>query len=128
MLCNVAAGVFDNAVDPDRTARFLAAPDHVIVVALAGDLVVGMGTGLVYYHPDKPPQFWINEVGTGDAWLRRGIARRVMQALLDEAQGRGCRYIWLGTEDDNRPARKLYRAMGGEETAGLVTFEWGQEG
>ena len=70
VLSNVAAGVFDNAIDPVLTRNFLNSGLQVIVVAQVNGCVVGMATGLVYYHPDNPPLFWIAEVGTGDAWLR----------------------------------------------------------
>ena len=127
MLGRVADGVFDGPVRQDRARAFLNDPSHLIAVAVAEGTVVGMATGVVYLHPDKPPQLWVNEVGTGDDWLRRGVATRTLRALLDEGERRGCRYAWLGTEAGNGPARALYRALGGEETEGIVTFEWGEE-
>ena len=125
-LGRVAEGVFDHPVRADRTAAFLACPSHLMVVALADGLVVGMGSAVVYLHPDKPPQMWINEIGTGDAWRRRGIATRVLRALLAEATARGCDYAWLGTEEDNASARALYRRAGAREVPGLVLYEWGE--
>ncbi len=127
LLDRVAEGVFDHPVRPDRAAAFLGCPSHLMVVALADGLVVGMGSAVVHRHPDKDPQMWINEIGTGDAWLRRGIATRVLRALLAEAEARGCGYAWLGTEQDNAAARALYRRVGGREVPGLVLFEWGGE-
>ena len=127
VLRRVAEGVFDLAVDPKHTARFLGAETHEMVVALADGLVVGMASGIVYYHPDKPPQFWINEVGVGDAWLRRGIGTRLVAAILDVAWARGCVCAGLGTETENAAARALYRKLGGREAEGLVLFEWGED-
>lgn len=124
VLERVAGGVFDHAVKPERAAAFLAEPSHLMVVALAGDTVVAMASGVVYLHPDKPPQLWINEVGTGDDWRRQGLGRRVTEALLSAGAGRGCRYAWLGTEAENVAARALYRALDGKETENLVTYEW----
>ena len=102
-------------------------PSHLIVVALAGDLVVGMATGVIYLHPDKPPQLWINEVGTGVEWRCRGIAKRTTLALMQEAVRQGCVEMWLGTEADNLPARAVYRALDGDETEGLVMYDWDAE-
>ncbi|MDJ0627065.1 MAG: GNAT family N-acetyltransferase [Rhodobacter sp.] len=127
VLDRVAKGVFDLAVDPDHTAAFLASEAHEMVVALADGLVVGMASGVVYLHPDKPPQFWINEVGVGDDWLRRGIGTRLMTAILAVGHERGCGYAWLGTEAGNAAARGLYRKAQGRETEGLVIFEWGED-
>lgn len=127
VLSNVAPGVFDGPVVAEHTARFLASPDHEMAVALVGDLVVGMASGVVYYHPDKASQFWINEVGVGDDWLRRGIATRLMTAILARARARGCVYHWLGTETENAPARALYRKLGGSEETEIVLFDWDDE-
>ena len=127
VLSHVAAGVFDGPVVAEHTARFLASPEHEMVVAMAGHLVVGMASGLVYYHPDKPAQFWVNEVGVADDWLRRGIAARLVTAILERARARGCQYCWLATETDNAPARALYRKLGGSEETQVVLFDWDDE-
>ena len=62
MLEKVAPGVFDEPVRPDLTARFLATPNYRILVALDGDLVVGMATGFTHFHPDKDEEFFVNGV------------------------------------------------------------------
>jgi aminoglycoside 6'-N-acetyltransferase I len=62
-------------------------------------------------HPDKGPEFFVNEVGVGDAWLRQGIGKRLMRAILAEAKAAGCREAWLGTETDNAEALALYRSV-----------------
>ena len=87
------------------------------------DLAVGMATGTVLLHPDKPPSMFINEIGTRDAYLRQGIGSRVTRALIDIARDRGCKGIWLGTETDNHAALGLYRSLKAEELAG-VFFGW----
>ena len=127
VLSRVAADTFDHAVRADYLTPFLASDLHEMVVALEGDLVVGIASGVVYFHPDKPAQFWINEVGTSDAWQRRGIGLRLVNALLEVARLRGCRTVWLGTEADNGPARALYRRAGAREVPGLVMYDWGAE-
>jgi aminoglycoside 6'-N-acetyltransferase I len=124
VLDRVAEGVFDGPILPKMRDLFLATENHLIVVGRVAGEVVGMATGVVYYHPDKEPQFWINEVGVGDDWLQRGIGRRLMRFLLAKARGLGCTYIWLGTEDDNAAALALYRSVGGAETERIVTFDW----
>ena len=63
ILDNVAPDVFDNAVDTRWTREFLDDPRHHMIVALDGDLVVGMVSGVHYVHPDKAPAMWINELG-----------------------------------------------------------------
>ncbi|MBX9788100.1 MAG: hypothetical protein K2Y37_04230 [Pirellulales bacterium] len=63
VLANVADGVFDHPVRPDLAREYLADPWLHLAVALDGDLVVGTASAISYIHPDKPSQWFINEVG-----------------------------------------------------------------
>lgn len=111
VLANVAGGVFDEAIRPDLAKRFLATGNYRIFVALDGTLVVGMVTGFTHFHPDKDVEFFVNELGVDDAYLRRGIATRLMHAILAEAKAMGCTEAWVGTENTNGPALALYRKL-----------------
>ena len=124
LLCAVPAGVFDDPVDPVQAAAFLADPGHEIVLGFSDGIVVGMATGVMVLHPDKPPSMFINEVGVHEDFRRRGIATLVTQRLLDVARARGCEGIWLTAEGDNTSARALYRTLGARETGGLVIYDW----
>jgi aminoglycoside 6'-N-acetyltransferase I len=124
LLDNVAPGVFDNAVDMKLTAEFLADPRHHMVVAILDGQVVGMASAVDYIHPDKTREFWINEVGVAPSHQRRGIGKQVLEALLAHARSLGCRDAWLGTEEDNVAARRLYASAGGKQASMVyVTFE-----
>jgi ribosomal protein S18 acetylase RimI-like enzyme len=123
LLLAVPEGLFDEPIDPVQAAAFLADPMHEIMLAYDGDLAVGMVTGTVLLHPDKPPSMFVNEVGTRDGWLRRGIARALTNQFFDVARARGCKGIWLGTEPDNTAALGLYRALDGQEI-NFVGFGW----
>ena len=111
-LAKVAADVFDGPVDAHWAATFLADPRHHLAVALDGGEVVGMASAVDYVHPDKAPQLWINEVGVAPSHRRRGIGRRLLEALLAHGRALGCTEAWLGTEPDNLPARALYERTG----------------
>jgi ribosomal protein S18 acetylase RimI-like enzyme len=125
VLERVADGVFDSPVDPALAREFLGDPRHAICVAIEDGVVVGFASGVRYVHPDKPSEFWINEVGVAPSHHRRGVGKAIMSALLAHAQADGCREAWVLTDEDNSAARALYRAAGGwEKPAGLlVTFE-----
>lgn len=116
VLAKVADGVFDHQVVPEKAKAFLAEPRYEMVVALDDDLVVGMATGFTYFHPDKDDEFFINEVGVGDAYLRRGIGTELMKHILARAKKLGCTYAWLGTELDNVEANALYRKLECDES------------
>jgi ribosomal protein S18 acetylase RimI-like enzyme len=123
LLLSVREGLFDNPVDSVQAAAFLNDPLHEIVLAYAGEDAVGIATGTVLLHPDKPPAMFVNEVGVREDWQRRGIGRAVMECLFAIARARGCQGIWLGTEPDNDAALALYRSMGGAEET-FIGFGW----
>ena len=128
VLNNVAAGVFDNAIDTRWTSEFLADPRHHIAVALQGEQVVGMASAVHYVHPDKPPELWVNEVGVAPSYQGMGIGKRLLAALFAHGKSLGCAEAWVGTEESNVAARRLYAAAGGkEEMMVYVTFKLGSD-
>ena len=125
MLERVDGDVFDNAVRPDLVERYLVHPDNLLAVAIENDEVVGMATGIVYVHPDKPPQLFVNEVGVATRCHRQGIATALVKLLLERARALGCTEAWVATEEDNAAARALYRSMRGREDATrAVVYTW----
>lgn len=115
VLQSVAPGTFDNAIDTALTREFLRDARHHIIVALEGDVVVGFVSAVDYVHPDKARELWINEVGVGDAFRKRGIATALMRAMLAEAKRLGCTEAWLGTERSNTAAVALYDGLEGKQ-------------
>lgn len=111
----IADDVFDDAIDPDLLARYLAAPTMHIVVARDDDEIVGFCSGLVHFHPDKPEDFFINELGVAPPWRRRGIATRLIEATCDLARSLGCRSAWVVSEPTEE-ALGFYRSLGVEQT------------
>ncbi len=124
ILDRVRPGTFDNPIDPAQAFAFLATRVNEIVVALSAGEVIGFATGTVLMHPDKPPQFFVNETGVHEDVRRKGIATRLLERLIDLARDRGCQGIWLATELDNAPARALYRSLQARETTGIVVYDW----
>ena len=98
----------------------------MIAVALHRDTVVGMARRITYHQPDKPLQMSSTKLGVASAYLRRGIGKALVSCLLEAARGLGCTEAWVATEEDNDPARALYRALGGEgseDRAVVYTFD-----
>ena len=125
LLGDIAAGVFDEPIDPERLAAYLAVPGNWMCVALAGSRVVGICMCVIHLHPDKPTELFLDEIGTGDDWRRQGIARSLMQMVFDRADAEGIDEIWLGTEPDNVAARGLYESTGAKpEDAVIYYLEW----
>lgn len=113
LLDRVDDDVFDAVVRPELLRAFLDQASNVLVVSVADGQVVGMASGIIYVHPDKPLSMFINEVGVSGRFHRRGIGRMLVEALLDRARALGCVEAWVATEVGNAPARALYEALGG---------------
>ena len=125
LLDNIAPDVFDNAIDPNSLAAFLADPRHLMFLAVEDGVVVGMASAFEYIHPDKPPQLFINEVGVAPSHQRRGIGRRLIEALVHAAKARGCSNAWLGTATDNTAAQACFAAVpGATKPQPFLLYEW----
>jgi ribosomal protein S18 acetylase RimI-like enzyme len=129
----LAADVFDDPADAAATARFLGTPEapdprNILVLARMGGRVVGFASGTVLDHPDKPRNLFVQELGVNEEAQGRGIARALLAALRAEGRARGCMVAWVLTEGDNLPARATYAATGGNETTGVVMYEWHEAG
>ena len=105
ILERIAADVFDEPVRPDRLAAYLAEPGHHLWVAIADGQVVAQAAAVVHRHPDKPTEFYVDEVGVTPALQRQGIARRMLE------------------EPDNAAARGLYKRLGGK-AGSFVMYEY----
>jgi ribosomal protein S18 acetylase RimI-like enzyme len=119
-----AADVFDNPVSPTQLARFLSDEGHELVYAVTEQKVIGFASGTILLHPDKPPAFFLNEVDVTPAHQRQGIGTEICNRLMVVAQDRGCRGVWLATEEDNVAARALYLGLQARETKAIVVYDW----
>ena len=124
LLGRVAPEVFDHAVDPLLADAFLRDPRHHLVGAIADDRLVGFVSALDYWHPDKPRELWINEVGVAPAWQHRGVGTRLLQTTIEHARSLGCVNVWVLTEPDNARALGLYRKVGGQSGTNMVMFSF----
>ncbi|WP_293898412.1 GNAT family N-acetyltransferase [Phenylobacterium sp.] len=125
LLERVAEDVFDEVIDPERLAAYLAEPGHLMVLAIHEGEVVGQARGMVHRHPDQPTELYIDNLGTTPARRREGLATRMLDDLVAWARSLGCEAAWVGTEVDNAPARTLYERRGSEaETFVMYFYEW----
>ena len=125
LLDNVAEGVFDKTVQPEFVDAYVENRMNWLVVAVVDGLVVGQCMAVVMQTPDKGSEIFLNEIGTGEEWRRKGIADSLMTALFQRADETGIGEIWLGTEPDNKPARGLYKKHAAtEEDAVIYYLDW----
>ncbi|MEL7499107.1 MAG: GNAT family N-acetyltransferase [Planctomycetota bacterium] len=125
LLSQVADGVFDHPIIPSSLHEFIACPRHVMMLAVDDGQVIGMASGVEYFHPDKQRQFWINEIGVTPKRQRQGIGQQLLESLLDQARQRQCNVAWLGTETSNIAAIRCYsKVPDGESSKDFVMYEW----
>lgn len=110
-LDRVAEDVFDEPVRADRLTAYLAESNHHMIVAIVDGVVVGQCAAVIHRHPDKVSELYIDEVGVTPSLQRRGIARRMLTAMIEHGRSLGCGEAWVGTEPDNVPARRLYETL-----------------
>jgi ribosomal protein S18 acetylase RimI-like enzyme len=109
----VADDVFDEAIMPERLREYLAAPGHLMILAVDDGVVVGQCAAVIHRHPDKVTELYIDELGTAPSRQRQGIGRKMIDAMFEWGRELGCEESWLGTELDNVAANALYRAIHG---------------
>jgi ribosomal protein S18 acetylase RimI-like enzyme len=109
---NVADDLFDAPVKPGLLSAFLAESTHWLVVAVLDERVIGKCTAMVHRRPDKDDELYLDEIDVIPEFRRMGIAKKILDHVLELADQRGCEECWLGTENDNIAARRLYESNG----------------
>ncbi len=117
---------FDNAVNSEETRRFLDDERHHLLLGYVDDQPAGFVSAVEVFHPDKPSELFLNEIGVIDGARRRGVARALIEELKRVGRERGCVGIWVLTDEDNTAAMSLYRSTGGRWDGNpQVMFEYG---
>ena len=95
--------------------RLLAGPQFIALAAMADDAVVG---GLAYELPkfeQARSEIYIYDLAVDEAWRRRGIATRLIDALRAIARDRGAWVVYVQADPPDAPAMALYSKLGTRE-------------
>jgi ribosomal protein S18 acetylase RimI-like enzyme len=65
------------------------------------------------FHPDKPPELFLNELSVVEPLRRRGAATALLAELRSLGRELGCATIWVLTDEDNEAAVATYRRADG---------------
>jgi ribosomal protein S18 acetylase RimI-like enzyme len=94
----------------------IATPSACVLVAEAGDEVIGFATfhvfDLVYR---SRPQARLTAIAVHPYHRRRGIGQALVRAVEDAARDRGCFRIEVTTRRDAQAAHAFYGALGYQE-------------
>jgi len=95
-------------------SALLESPDALLAVAADGERVVGYVLGFDHYALFANGRVsWVEEIMVADDVRRRGVGRRLMEAVEDWAKGRQSKLVGLAT----RRAEPFYRSLGYDESA-----------
>ena len=119
-----ASHLFDGPVEREFATTFLNEPTHHLAISYVDNAPAGFVSGVEVTHPDKRTEMFLYELGVDEAFQRRGIGTALVAALRDLAAERGCRGMWVLTEDDNAIAQATYRAAGAGAPEPQVLLEW----
>jgi ribosomal protein S18 acetylase RimI-like enzyme len=119
-----ATNLFDYPPRSDAVNRFLADPNHHLLIAYSGDVPAGFVSGVEVTHPDKGTEMFLYELAVDEAHRRHGIGTALVEALRDLAREQGCYGMWVLTDDDNPAAGATYRKAGGEVESQPLMFSW----
>jgi len=107
---------------PERIARLIADRETVVLVACDTERVVGFA---IMTFGDERAHLVL--LATGPSHRRRGVARRLLEWLVESAITAGIASLHLELRADNTGARAFYRAMGFSETLLLAGYYGGRE-
>jgi ribosomal protein S18 acetylase RimI-like enzyme len=123
-----AERLFDNPVDGEATRRFLENDANHLLIAYVDGEPAGFVSATELTHPDQSqPELFLNELGVDAAYRGRGIGRRLVVQLWELARGRGCRGMWVLTDEANAAANKVYAAAGGVRARAEIMYQWGED-
>jgi ribosomal protein S18 acetylase RimI-like enzyme len=124
-----AAHLFDDAVDAAAARAYLADPRHHLLLASVDDTPAGFVTAIELLHPDKErPEMFLYELGVDERFRRRGVATALLERLVELCAERGCREMFVLTDEDNVAAMASYRKAGGRREPDSVLWLWSLPG
>jgi ribosomal protein S18 acetylase RimI-like enzyme len=121
-----AAGfLFDKPPAEEATRRFLGEDNHHLLIAYdEAQEPVGFVSGVELTHPDKGTEMFLYELSVHEPARRRGVGRRLVEALASLARERGCYGMWTLTDHDNEAAQATYTSAGGRTASSHPMPEW----
>jgi GNAT superfamily N-acetyltransferase len=119
-----AGHLFDAAIRPEATERFLADERHHLLIAYADGVPAGMVTGVEMTHPDKGTEMFLYELGVHEPFRGRGTGQALVSALASLAREHGCYGMWVLADTGNATAQAVYTRAGGAPEQSQLMFSW----
>jgi aminoglycoside 3-N-acetyltransferase I len=95
------------------------------IVALEGDTIVGRLTAYEFEkYNDNTREVYLYEIDVEEPFQNQGIGSKLIEFTKKICRKRGVSYMFVGTENDNLPAQKLYTKTGGIFEGNLPHYEY----
>ncbi len=102
----------DGALDLNSPyAYLLVCTDHAETSLVATDTSGVVGFVAAYRPPNRPDAVFVWQVGVARRARRRGLARRMLHAMLDQPGNRDIRFVTATVAPDNRPSMGLFKRL-----------------
>ena len=105
----------------EHMRRLLESVDNYLIVADIDGTPAGF---LIAYRVPQIDRdsfmIYLYEIAVAESFQRRGLGRRMIELLQREAQGDSVINVWVGTEQSNTPARRLYESTGAVANPELI--------
>lgn len=91
------------------------------VVAKENGELVGFITGFI--EPDKPDTVFVWQVGVDSSQRGKGVASRMLDALLSSSGCEQVKYLEATITDDNQASQKLFKGLARKRNTSCDVFE-----
>lgn len=109
----------------EYVAKMLARNDFHVIVALENQQLIG---GLTAYEMKmfkrETTEMFLYEIEVAELHRRKGVGKALIEFLKRVCVEKGIVEMFVGTEKDNLPARKLYKTTGGKADENSVWFNY----
>jgi ribosomal-protein-alanine N-acetyltransferase len=106
----------------ERITRLIASANHTAVVARDGSRIVGFA---IMEFGDERAHLVL--LAVRPSHRRRGIARRMLNWLIESAVTAGSSSVHVEVRESNPPAHALYRQLGFDESLRIEGYYQGRE-
>ncbi len=96
---------------PESLRVFLSDPARFYLIGQIDSHIAGAVHGYLLVHPTGIKYLYIDEVDTVAQFRRQGVATALLKETFNYARILGASEVWVGTEADNEPAKKLYLGL-----------------
>ncbi|MDR2027275.1 MAG: GNAT family N-acetyltransferase [Prevotellaceae bacterium] len=99
-------------------------PKSIVLLARHADIFAGLLTAFENFSTfTARPMINVHDIIVSKEYRGRGIGRKLMNAIISEAEKRKCSRVTLEVRKDNIKAQNLYQSLGFEE-AEQGMFYW----